>query len=503
MSKRIYWNPGHSDKDPGAVGYETERKLNVKVTNFAVEHMKATYICENKMNPGTMGDLSAIAADANKWGANLFVSIHFNAGGGDGWEGLVYSEKNRALGQIFEKYVKAAGQNSRGVKLRPDLAVLRLTNMPAILNEGAFVDNKKDIQDWNEDHELKKLGIAYAEAAAEYLDLEKKSATPAAPEEEADGKCYASKVVAILLGEVGYIEKKSNAQLDSKTANAGYNNYTKYARDLDKIGYFYNTPKQGYPYCDVTFDWAMVQAFGVKKAMELLCQPKKSAGAGCQQSAMYYKNKGRLIKKNPKPGDQIFFWNAAKTSRGHTGGVIKVDSKYVYTVEGNTSSADGVVVANGGGVWQKRYPLNHPRIADYGRPAYDEEPTTGGMPELEIESGNTYKVKAGDSLWKIAAEKLGDGRRHKEIMELNGLTSTVLRVGMILQIPVDEKPAPAIKKGDTVKLKSGAETYDGKKLWSGVYKRKHKVKEVKGDRAVITYCGVTVAAVHTADLQLV
>jgi hypothetical protein len=51
--------------------------------------------------------------------------------------------------------------------------------MPAVLNEGAFVDNKKDIKDWNDDHELKKLGIAYAEAAAEYLKLEKKVAEPA------------------------------------------------------------------------------------------------------------------------------------------------------------------------------------------------------------------------------------------------------------------------------------------------------------------------------------
>jgi len=46
--------------------------------------------------------------------------------------------------------------------------------MPAVLNEGAFVDNKKDIQDWNDDAELKKLGIAYAKAAAEFLSLSKK-----------------------------------------------------------------------------------------------------------------------------------------------------------------------------------------------------------------------------------------------------------------------------------------------------------------------------------------
>lgn len=172
MRKKIYINPGHSDTDPGAVGYERERDLNVKVSAYQQEYLLANYDCQVRMNPGTMGNLSAIAKDANDWGADLFVSNHFNAGGGDGWEGLVYGNTRVALGQVFEKHVKEAGQNSRGVKLRPDLAVLRLTQMPAVLNEGAFVDNQKDIADWNEDAELKKLGIAYAKAAAEFLELE-------------------------------------------------------------------------------------------------------------------------------------------------------------------------------------------------------------------------------------------------------------------------------------------------------------------------------------------
>ena len=175
MSKRVYINPGHSDRDPGAVGYEIERQLNVKVSKYMRDHLLAHYDVEVKMNPGTMSSLAAIAADANTWGADLFVSNHFNAGGGDGWEGLVYSKENTPLGRIFEKHVKAAGQNSRGVKLRPDLAVLRLTTMAAILTEGAFVDNPKDIRDWNDAAELKKLGTAYAEAAAEALGLRKKA----------------------------------------------------------------------------------------------------------------------------------------------------------------------------------------------------------------------------------------------------------------------------------------------------------------------------------------
>ena len=173
MTKKIYINPGHSDTDPGAVGYEVERQLAVKVSIYQRDYLLQNYDVDVRMNPGTMGNLYEICKDANAWGAELFVSNHFNAGKGDGYEALVYSEKRRALGEIFEKHVKAVGQNSRGVKLRPGLVVLRDTNMPAVLNEGAFVDNLKDIQDWNEDHELQKLGQAYAKAAAEYLSLDR------------------------------------------------------------------------------------------------------------------------------------------------------------------------------------------------------------------------------------------------------------------------------------------------------------------------------------------
>lgn len=207
MSKKIYINPGHSDRDPGAVSYETERRLNVAVSNYMRDHLLANYEVEVKMNPGTMGDLPTICRDANTWGADLFVANHFNAGGGDGWECFIYSSKNKPLGQIFEKHVKAAGQNSRGVKIRPSLTVLAQTTMPAILNEGAFVDNLKDIREWNDEAELKKLGAAYAEAAAEHLKLEKKVVEPAPA-----GKIYRV--------QVGAYTVKANAEAVQKKLKA-------------------------------------------------------------------------------------------------------------------------------------------------------------------------------------------------------------------------------------------------------------------------------------------
>ena len=177
--KKIFWNDGHSKTDPGAVGYVVERKVAVKVGDYAIAYLKANYKVSIKRSTGDIGDMNYICNEANKWGADLFVSVHFNAGKGDGYEALVYSKDNYQLGRVFEKHVLGVGQNSRGVKYRPDLGVLRLTDMKAILNEIAFVDNKKDIKDWDEPHELKKMGIALAEATAEYMKLPKKKKTNA------------------------------------------------------------------------------------------------------------------------------------------------------------------------------------------------------------------------------------------------------------------------------------------------------------------------------------
>lgn len=171
---KIYIDPGHGEQDPGAVKYVREREVAVKTANYMKACLEGNYICRIKMSKGAQSTTER-AAEANRWDADIFVSIHFNSGGGDGYEALVYDSDNKALGEHFEKYVEAAGQNGRGVKYRPDLAVLRLTDMPAILNEIAFVDHRIDIEDWNEDYELRKMGEALAEASATWLRAERKS----------------------------------------------------------------------------------------------------------------------------------------------------------------------------------------------------------------------------------------------------------------------------------------------------------------------------------------
>ena len=195
------------------------------------------------------------------------------------------------------------------------------------------------------------------------------------------------KVLQTALAEVGYLEKKTNTQLDSKTANAGYNNYTKYARDLDNLGDFYNGKKNGYAWCDMFVDWCFYKAFGVDRARELLNQPLKSYGAGCEESKNYYKKENQFF-NTPQKGDQIFFINSSGKMY-HTGLVYDVDNTYVYTVEGNTSSASGVV-ENGGAVEKKKYKLNYSKIGGYGRPKYKED-----KPMSKEEAMKIVQEKAG------------------------------------------------------------------------------------------------------------
>lgn len=177
---------------------------------------------------------------------------------------------------------------------------------------------------------------------------------------------YADDVIKIAQDQVGYMEKASPKDLDSKTANAGYNNYTKYARDLNKwIGPPF---VDGYAWCLSFCVWCFVKAFGTKKAKELL----GGWTAYCPTAVGWFKEMGRWY-TTPKAGDLIFFYDSDR-DYGHVGLVEKVGNGVVYTIEGNTSPQSGVV-ANGGGVYKKQYSVDYYRIAGYGRPKYDEKKT--------------------------------------------------------------------------------------------------------------------------------
>ena len=174
----------------------------------------------------------------------------------------------------------------------------------------------------------------------------------------------AAYVVEIARAEVGYREKTSNSQLDNPTANAGSNNYTKYAAYFDQLWNsgikWYNTRKQTGDWCDMFFDWAQCQAWGWETALRVVYQPWESCGAGCCFSAQYYRDHGAWISRSGEPriGDQIFF--GPKGDESHTGMVVGVTATTVFTIEGNSGNRCA----------ERSYARSDGNIAGYGRPDY-------------------------------------------------------------------------------------------------------------------------------------
>lgn len=145
------------------------------------------------------------------------------------------------------------------------------------------------------------------------------------------------KLILIAKNEIGYLEKKTNSQLDDKTANAGSANYTKYWRDV--------YPRyQGQAWCACFVSWCFMKAFGLETAKKLLKH----------WPYVYCPTLGNLFTRNsnPKVGDIVIFYRGGTFA--HTGIVTAVIGDRFYTIEGNTSGASEIVV-NGGGVCAKSY----------------------------------------------------------------------------------------------------------------------------------------------------
>ncbi len=170
---------------------------------------------------------------------------------------------------------------------------------------------------------------------------------------------------------------------DLAWAQVGYSQYdgkhTKFAADLDAVG-FYNYPKDGEcDWCSIFVDWLIYQntlnSMSVLEpdadaARDYLCEPYSgNAGAGCTQSASYFRSRGLFVTDpaDMKCGDKIFF-QRSDGAIYHTG--VIVDWGYVeelgtdgFTViEGNT---------NGGQVAYKYYRFDDPKIAGAGSIQYD------------------------------------------------------------------------------------------------------------------------------------
>lgn len=180
---KIYIDPGHGGSDPGAVGNGIQEKditlqIGLAMRNYLNEY-KNVSVRMSRTNDRTVS-LSARTNDANKWGADYYVSIHINAGGGTGFESYIYrgisnsSQTAKIRNSIHTKIVQVAGLRDRGKK-QANFHVLRETRMPAILTENGFIDTKSDANKMKNRTWINKVAKAHADGIVEFYKLKKKS----------------------------------------------------------------------------------------------------------------------------------------------------------------------------------------------------------------------------------------------------------------------------------------------------------------------------------------
>ena len=186
--KVVYLASGHGGADPGAVANGMREKDSNLVVMLKckseMERHGVKVICNRTKDVEV--SLADKVAQANKSDAEIALSFHSNAGGGDGFEVYYYSTSanGKKLAALCEKYVKQMGQNSRGLKSGNHLYFIKQTAMPAVLVESYFLDNKTDVKIGDTRAEQERFGVAYAKAVLEYLDIAykpKEETKPAAP----------------------------------------------------------------------------------------------------------------------------------------------------------------------------------------------------------------------------------------------------------------------------------------------------------------------------------
>lgn len=226
-------------------------------------------------------------------------------------------------------------------------------------------------------------------------------------------------VLAVALSQLGYQEDSSTLS----GMGSGSGNHTEYNRNTGL--------SHGEAWCAAFCSWSLYQS-GVSPHNDSSSWVRNHRGdynyiwcdPGCANWANQLKGAGLYGTREsgyvPKSGDLIFFNN---NGINHIGIVVWCDGSRVYTIEGNTSSAEGLD-GEGGGVYYKSYLLTNDYINGYGKLPYAENPNA---PKVDYSGNNMtagqYIVRTGKSL---SADSFNVPAHHMfEVKSISGSTATI------------------------------------------------------------------------------
>lgn len=149
---KIVINAGHTKmgKGTGAVSLLNE---SVETRKIAYHLMYLLASTKHEVIPAVFdkseNNLNCAVELSNSEKADLFVSIHLNAGGGQGVECYTWKGKNVKQAQNICTNIEKLGFKNRGIKDGSKLYVIKNTKATAILVECCFVDNTNDKKKYN------------------------------------------------------------------------------------------------------------------------------------------------------------------------------------------------------------------------------------------------------------------------------------------------------------------------------------------------------------------
>ncbi|OPA80233.1 hypothetical protein BVG16_05675 [Paenibacillus selenitireducens] len=187
MTKIVVWDPGHGGKDPGGAGYNLQEKdVVLNIATQAAKLLEEQYEdVKSLMTRSTdvYVELKARTDYANNAKADVLVSIHCNAGGGNGgFESFIYNGNvSDAIIQFQQNLHKSIIQKlqanqvlDRGPK-RANLHMCRESNMPAVLTENLFIDVAKDAALLKQPEIITAIVQGHVSGVAQFLGLKPKN----------------------------------------------------------------------------------------------------------------------------------------------------------------------------------------------------------------------------------------------------------------------------------------------------------------------------------------
>lgn len=186
---KIYIDPGHncSGADTGAVGFglkeqDVSVQIGVLLRDMLINSGQTVKMSRDSINDTVSsslnGSLSYRYNGANDWDADVFVSIHCNAANTKAYGCETYyctgSTQGKTLADCVQPHIAAETERyNRGVK-SANFAVIKHTNMPAILVETAFIDNYDDNRFLASDDGKYKCAVGIYKGICDYLGIEYK-----------------------------------------------------------------------------------------------------------------------------------------------------------------------------------------------------------------------------------------------------------------------------------------------------------------------------------------